>query len=57
MEARNNQNTRLAKKAVAEFWLWFGHEYLGTHLHHTGTHPNPYRMLCSLRKPMDRKHL
>jgi len=42
---------------VAEFRLCVGHDCLGTHLHRTGIHPDPYCMLCSLHETMDRNHL
>jgi len=45
------------RKAVAEFRLCVGHDCLGTHLHRIGIRPDLYCMLCSLREPMDRKHL
>jgi hypothetical protein len=45
------------RKAVAEFWLCIGQDCLGTHLHCIGIRPDPYCMLCSLCKPMDRNHL
>jgi ribonuclease HI len=45
------------RKAVAEFRLCVGHDCLGTHLHRTGIHPDPYCMLCNLHEPMDRNHL
>jgi len=44
------------RKAVAEFRLCVGHDWLGTHLHRIGIRPYPYCMLCSLREPMDRNH-
>ena len=44
------------RKAVAEFRLCVGHDCLGTHLHRTAIRPDPYRMICSLREPVDRNH-
>jgi len=44
-------------KAVTEFRLCVGHDCLGTHLHRTEIHPEPYCMLCSIHKPMDKNHL
>ena len=44
-------------KAVVEFRLCFGHDYLGTHLHRIAIRPDPYCMLCSLREPTDRNRL
>ena len=57
-EARNNQNTRLAKKKDGcriSTMRWAC--CLGTHLHPIGIRPDPYCMLCSLREPMDRNRL
>jgi len=45
------------RKAVVEFQLCIGHDCLGTLLHGTGICPDPYCMLCSLRKLTDRNHL
>jgi len=45
------------RKAVAEFRLCVGHDYLGAHLHRIGIRPDPYCMLCSLHETMDRNHL
>jgi hypothetical protein len=45
------------RKAVAEFRLCIGLDYLGKHLHCIGICPEPYCMSCSLREPMDRNHL
>jgi hypothetical protein len=45
------------RKAVAEFQLCVGHDCLGTHLRHIRIRPDPYCMLCSLRKSMDRNHI
>jgi hypothetical protein len=41
----------------SQFPLCVGHDCLGTHLHRIGSGPDPYHMLCSLHKPMDRNHL
>jgi len=43
------------KRAVAEFRLCVGHDWLGAHLHRIGIRPDPYCMLCSLHEPMDKK--
>jgi hypothetical protein len=45
------------RKAVAGFRLCIGHECLGVYLHHIGINPDPFRLLCRLREPMDRNHL
>ena len=45
------------RKAVAEFRLCVGHDYLGPHLHRIGIRPDSYCMLCSLHETMDRNHL
>jgi len=45
------------RKAVAELRLCIGHDCLGKHFHRIGIHPDPYCMLCSLHKTMDRNHL
>jgi predicted nucleic acid-binding Zn ribbon protein len=39
------------------FRLCSGNDCLGTHLHRIGIRPDPYCILCSLREPIDRKHL
>jgi len=41
----------------AYFWLCVGHDCLGTHLHRIVIRPETYCTLCSLREPVDRKHL
>ena len=44
-------------KAVRDFRLCIWHDCLGTHLHCTEIHPDPYCMLCSLHETTDRNHL
>ena len=57
-EARNIQNTRLAKKKGSyRIPICFEHDCLGTPLHRTGIRHEPYYTLCTLREPMDRNHL
>jgi len=58
MEARNNQNTRLAKKkGSCRILIVRWADCLGTNFHRNGIRTDPYCMPCSLRKPMDRNHL
>jgi len=45
------------RRAIADFRLCVGHDYLGTHLHRIGIRPDPYWMLCILHETMDRNHL
>ena len=45
------------RKAVPELRLCVRHDRSGTRLHRIAIRPDPYCMLCSLRKPTDRNHL
>ena len=53
----NNKNIP-RKQAVANFWLYTGHDWLAAHLHHIKIFSHNYCTICKLKNTiMDKDHL